>query len=174
MQVQNVMTKKVVCIDVKTPLFKIIQLMEKYNISSLPVTNEQKQLVGIVRERDLLSHDHNLHLPSYIQFLEALPKQGKAEKEIKSDLKMMIDLPAQVLMEREIAVVKPTTDIRVVAAILTEKDISSVPVINNKRQVVGIICRFDLLKLIKQPKPVKTLRHPQTSGTNYNYQILKL
>lgn len=170
MKVQDIMTKKIISIKATTPLVKIVALMRQYNISNLPVLDNENQLIGIVRERNLMSYESNLHLPSYIQFLEILSVKGD-DQSIQQSLEAITQMPAQKIMEREVPVVRPTTDVRVVASIFTERDISSVPVINKKQEVVGIVSRVDLLGLMQQPKIIP--KEPGKSS-DYYYQILRL
>lgn len=174
MQAQDIMTKKVITIKATTPLVEIADLMKRHNISSLPVVNSENQIIGIIGEQDLISHDHDLHLPSYIQFLELLSKKGEAEEEINKDLKKIAQLPAKAMMGREIAVVELTTDVRVIAAIFTERKVSSVPVIDKERRIKGIISRVDLLNLMRRPKFSRRLGKKPSQPINYHYRVLKI
>ena len=57
MKVKNLMTEELITIDKDQNLSDGLKLFRKHNISRLPVTNvnqeNQKQLVGIVSERDI-------------------------------------------------------------------------------------------------------------------------
>lgn len=174
MRVSHIMTKDIIAISPKTSLVEIVDLMRKHDISSLPVVDDKNYLLGIVRDQDLISHDHNMHLPSYIQFLELLSVEGKGGKDVEQNLKAVAAMPAQKIMEREVPVVRPSTDIRVVASIFAERNISSVPVVNQERKLVGIVCRVDLLDLMQQPKIVQDKSKKSQGAIDYYYEILKL
>lgn len=163
-----------VVISPKTSLVEIVDLMRQHDISSLPVVDKENRLLGIVRDQDLISHDHNLHLPSYIQFLELLSVEGKGDKSVEQSLKAVAQMPAKKIMEIEVPVVRPSTDIRVVASIFAERNISSVPVVNQRREIIGIICRVDLLDLMQQPKIAQNESKKSQGAIDYYYEVLKL
>ena len=54
MQVENLMTKKVITIQPKKTIHEAAKLMKKHNIGCLVVL-ENKRLTGIITERDLLN-----------------------------------------------------------------------------------------------------------------------
>ena len=54
MQVKDVMTTKVICIDADEPVLKAARLMLQNRISGLPVLDKEGELVGIVTEGDFL------------------------------------------------------------------------------------------------------------------------
>lgn len=49
------------------------------------------------------------------------------------------------LMTRDVAFVKPTTTLREAAALLVEKRISGMPVVNDENEVVGVLSEADIL-----------------------------
>lgn len=176
MQIQEIMTSNVLTIESTTPLTEIVVLMQKNKFSSLPVVDQEHHLKGMVRQENLISHDTDLHLPSYIEFLEALPVQGDARKEISQTIKSITQMPAAMLMERELAVVNPETDVRVAAAIFTEQHINSIPVVDEKNCLRGLVCRGDLLALIggyRQPF-LKKSKSDKINHKVIGYKILKL
>lgn len=52
------------------------------------------------------------------------------------------------LLTRKLIAAKPSTDVRRVALTLLEQGISSMPVVDDDDQVVGLVCRSDLLRLL--------------------------
>jgi len=174
MQIQEIMTPKVLTIELTTPLAEIVVLMRKNNFSSLSVVDHEHHLMGVVRQENLISHDTDLHLPSYIEFLEALPVEGDARKEISQAIKSVTQMPAAMLMEKEIAVVNPETDVRVVVAIFTEQHINSIPVVDEKNCLKGLVCRGDLLSLIGGHRQSLAKKSKNDKINTIGYKILKL
>jgi len=172
MQVQELMTKKVVTISLATTLIEVVDLMQQHKFSSLPVVDEQNYLRGVVRQEDLMSHNPDLHLPSYIQFLEAMPKESKAQVEVNETLSDLTQMQAKIIMSTRIPVVSSNTDARVAAAIFAEHHVSTIPVVDDDDKLVGLVSRSDLLSLLSHPKKATSLTDDLPK--NYNYKILQL
>lgn len=51
---RDIMTKDVVTVTKDTPIFDALELLAKYDISGLPVVDNNKNLIGIVSEKDVL------------------------------------------------------------------------------------------------------------------------
>jgi len=93
--------------------------------SGLPVTDDDDCVVGIVTEFDLL---------------------GLMEQESK-----VAELTAADIMTREVVTVDVDTPLREVVTILLDKNITRLPVTENKR-LVGVISRCDLLRTSLDPE----------------------
>jgi CBS domain-containing protein len=63
------------------------------------------------------------------------------------------------VMTSEVITVEPTTSVQAVAALLSERGISGVPVVNGNRQVIGIISEGDLLHRAETGTERRTERH---------------
>jgi CBS domain-containing protein len=55
------------------------------------------------------------------------------------------------IMTRDVVTVKPQTDLRELAKILSEKSVNGVPVVDNEGTVLGVVCESDL---VNQNKPL--------------------
>jgi len=56
---KDVMTEKVVCVKEDTPIYQALELLEKHNISGIPVVEDDMTLVAIISERDVLGLFHS-------------------------------------------------------------------------------------------------------------------
>ncbi|HJR37415.1 MAG TPA: CBS domain-containing protein, partial [Nocardioidaceae bacterium] len=54
MIVKDVMTSPAITVDAGTTVKNALRLLDRYRVTSLPVTDAQGQVVGIVSEADLL------------------------------------------------------------------------------------------------------------------------
>jgi CBS domain-containing protein len=59
-------------------------------------------------------------------------------------------IQAKDIMTQEVITVKEDTPVSEVAQILTEKHISGVPVLNPKKEIVGIVCESDIIDQTKR------------------------
>jgi CBS domain-containing protein len=52
--VDNVMTTRVVAVDVETHLQRVLELMIRHRVKSLPVTDQWQNLLGIIAREDIM------------------------------------------------------------------------------------------------------------------------
>lgn len=58
LETKEAMTKKVICIGKDTPIFEAIRLMADNNVTGIPVVEDDKTLIGILSEQDVLRLFH--------------------------------------------------------------------------------------------------------------------
>jgi len=56
--------------------------------------------------------------------------------------------PIEPLYSKKLIAARPSTEVRMIAVTFLEREISCMPVVSDEDQVVGIICRTDLLRLL--------------------------
>ena len=128
MKAEELMSKKLITIDVNEPIRNALKLMKKKNVSRLLVRKD-KNIIGILTERDLA-------------------RRLGSEKERKlSDAHIHVSSCYQ----KKLITVKKETKVKDVARIMIENGISSVPVRDDSK-IVGIVTKTDLLKLLKDSK----------------------
>lgn len=116
----DIMSKSIITMLKSTHLDKIQKVMQQKNIRHIPIVKENK-LLGMISDRDLLKLD----LSAAFSFL-------KAEE----------------IMTTVIIVTEEETPLSQIARVLVEENISALPVINKKHELVGIISRTDILKIV--------------------------
>ncbi len=52
---KDIMTKNVITVGKDTPIYDAMELIAKYDISGLPVVDDQMNLIGILSEKDVVS-----------------------------------------------------------------------------------------------------------------------
>lgn len=55
LKAKDIMTKDVITVKTDVPIYDVLELIAKNNISGLPVVEDDMTLVGIVSEKDILS-----------------------------------------------------------------------------------------------------------------------
>jgi acetoin utilization protein AcuB len=131
MLVKNWMSKKVVTIDENDSMQDAINLIKQHKINMLPVMKKGK-LIGIVTDRDL--------------------KKASASDATTLDVHELLYLISKIKI-KDIMGKKPLTvpfdyTIEETASILLENNISGVPVLDYDKQLVGIITKSDIFKVI--------------------------
>ena len=127
--VDSIMTRRVVTVEMDDTLLIIRGIFKHLTIHHLLVV-ENKKLVGVISDRDLL---------------RALSPFLGTHSETMHD-RDTLDRKAHQIMSRNPVVVFPETEIKAAANLLFERNISCLPVVSHEGAVVGIVTRQDILK----------------------------
>ena len=132
MLVKGWMTADVITVDEDTTMMKAFIIMKEKKIRSLPVLNKKGKLVGIVTDRDLR---------------EASP--SKATTLDVYELNYLIStIKIKDLMTKNPVFARPDETVEFAAILMLENKISSLPVINVKNALIGIITQTDIFKVL--------------------------
>ncbi len=131
MLVKNWMSKKVATVHVNDTMQDAVKLLREHDIRMLPVM-EQGELVGIVTDRDM--------------------KRASASDATTLDVHELIHLVSTIEIKR-IMTKNPITvpfdfTVEETAEVLLKNKISGVPVLNDDKEIVGIITQTDLFKVL--------------------------
>lgn len=117
--VSEIMSASVVTIDQDASVFKAAKTIMESSFDHLPVVNAENSLVGIITSWDI----------------------SKAVAEDKFDL-------VEDIMTRKVTTARADEQVAVVARRIEQNGVSAMPVINNDKNVVGIVTSDDISKLI--------------------------
>ncbi len=131
MLVKNWMSKDVITVDIDDSMQNAIYILQKHNINILPVM-ENGNIVGIITDRNLK---------------KASPSDATT-LDMHELLYLISKIKVRNLMKKPVYTIPPDFTIEEAAAILLEKKISGLPVVDEKNQLIGIITRSDLFQVI--------------------------
>jgi len=131
MLVKNWMSKDVITVDVEDSMQDAGYKLRKHKINVLPVM-KKGNLAGIITDKDL--------------------KKASPSDATTLDMHELLFLISKIkvkdIMSTPPHTIPPDFTVEEAAAILLEKKFSSLPVVDEKNQVVGIITRSDLFRVI--------------------------
>jgi CBS domain-containing protein len=104
-------------------LDKAYRIFSEKRYRHIPVITENRNIVGILSDRDLLKE---------------LPKQELSKTKVEA------------VMSKPVLTVNETTEVHLIAKILFEERIGALPIIDGKKRVVGIVTRSDVLRALSQ------------------------
>jgi CBS-domain-containing membrane protein len=135
-QVSDVMTPDVVAARPDTPYRDVVDLLIGRHVNAVPVIDEDRRVVGVVSESDLLRK---------IEFVgEGEPRwfeRRRREHHHKAAARTAAEL-----MTAPAVTASPATGIRAAARVLDEAGVKQLPVVDYLGRLVGIVTRGDLLK----------------------------
>ncbi|SHJ84782.1 CBS domain-containing protein [Paramaledivibacter caminithermalis] len=118
MKVKDLMTSNVTTADLNSSLTEVAQSMKSLNVGSIPVCDNNDNVVGIVTDRDIV--------------LRSVAEGGNVS-----------NTKAQDVMSTHIVSVSPDTDVHEAANVMAKYQIRRLPVVE-KGRLVGIVAIGDL------------------------------
>ena len=142
------MEKSIVSVHPETPLLEAHQILEDHRFDGVPVVDERNHLVGILTEYDLIAKGSSFHLPTFQKILTELDIFNKNRARFKDDIAPLERLTVRDVMNADpLTFSEDETLEQVIAAFRDHHRVNPVPVIREDRTVIGIVSRYDVLKL---------------------------
>jgi CBS domain-containing protein len=121
--IKPVMTREVVTVTPKTPVYEALNLFIKHEISGMPVVDEENNVVGILSEKDVM---------------EILIDKNLDEKKFVEDY-----------MSTEVTSFSEEADAVDICRFFARSHIRRVPIVKDGK-LVGIVSRRDIVKIIQE------------------------
>ncbi|MET9294711.1 CBS domain-containing protein [Streptomyces sp. NPDC003077] len=135
--VSDVMTHTVVAVGRDAPFKEIVQTMEQWKVSALPVLEGEGRVVGVVSEADLLHKE---------EFRDSDPSRGEQRQRL-ADLAKAGALTAGELMSSPAVCVHADAALAQAARIMAVRHVKRLPVVDAEGLLQGVVSRSDLLKV---------------------------
>ena len=138
MQVKNVMTKRVVTVGPRTPLKEVAQLLVSKRVSGVPVVDEDGSVLGVVSEGDILVKERGRPgRGSLLDHLLEVNGHEAVKHEARDAADAMTSPPITIRPERQIAEA---------AALMLDRCVNRLPVVDHHGKLLGIVTRADLVR----------------------------
>jgi len=140
------MTSTVITVTTNTTVQELAKILSENNISGVPVVDDAGDLLGIVTESDLIDQTKKLHIPTVVTILDSifyLENPDRMEKEMK---KMAGTTVKDIYSSRPTVVQKDTT-LDEIATIMAEKNMHTLPVVQENK-LLGVIGKRDIIKTL--------------------------
>ena len=148
MYARDIMTKDVMAVSPDDSILKVAQIMFEHNWDGLPAVTKDGTLVGIITQYDLVTKGANIHLPTFMQLMNQLPLYKKDKGNLKPELQRIVTLTVKDLMNIDPLTVREGATLEEVSKAFAEHHrVNPIPVVSGESRLVGIISRFDLIKL---------------------------
>ncbi|MEW6182062.1 MAG: CBS domain-containing protein [Bacillota bacterium] len=142
---RDLMTTNIITVNPDDDVEKAARLLLDHHISGLPVVDGKGNVVGIISEADLVLQTSEIKGPAYTLFMGGIIYLENP-KRFEEDLKRMAAQKVGDLMSRNVYTVGPDDPSEKAAAVMVEKSVNRVPVIDEDGRLVGIITRQDLIR----------------------------
>jgi CBS domain-containing protein len=157
MKVKELMTTKVVTVKPTATIEQVANVLHEYHFTGVPVVDDKKRLLGVIMERDFITADSKLYLPTYVKMLKDLDFVQNDKKHLSKEAENLINATAADVMNSNIVTASPDDTMEHVAELFATKRVNPIPVVGEGFALVGVISRSDLIKLFS-PKNLEVKR----------------
>ncbi len=138
--VAEIMQRNVVSVKPATRLSEAISLLLRRGLRSLPVTDDEGLVIGIVTDGDLL---RNTSLPIRLGLQPILTRE-----QIQTDIRALQAQGRTVgeIMTMPVITVRSADTVRAAGALMVEHNLKRLPVVDRSGRLDGIVSRVDILR----------------------------
>ncbi len=146
MRAKEIMTIGLVTVSEDTSLQEVVRLMLEKNISGVPIVDSDGKLKGIVSGSDVICLKRKLHMPDYMQLLEALLNNARPE-EFNAEIARALKMPVNKFMTKRVITASENTSMADIITLMTEHRINRVPIMRGNK-LIGIVTCRDAIRAI--------------------------
>lgn len=140
MQVRECMKRKVISISADATIAEAAALYVKSHVGLLPILDDSGRPIGMIQLSDLL----NLELPDFIRLVSDVDfVHDFGAVETTRPTREALSQPVTAIMQPVVMVEEESGLLRAYALML-QRGLSDLPVVNAKGKLVGIVSRVDL------------------------------
>ena len=143
MKVKDIMKKNIRSLSPDANAQEALVLLQKMQISGLPVIDDKNKLAGMFTEKEVLT----AILPSYLERVGRFTYQENP-KAVKQKTITFRNLKVKEVMRHNVVSVDEDTTLCEAAHIMLTQKARRLPVLNKTKEVVGIISRADVLEAL--------------------------
>jgi CBS domain-containing protein len=155
--VADIMTRQVVSVRPDTPVARIVELLIDRALRSAPVVDEENRVIGIITDGDLLTRGAT-ELPLALQRELSLAERAATIETLAAHPHTAADL-----MTPNPVTLPETTPLAEAAAVMADRGLKRIPVVDAQQRLVGMVSRSDLLATVAEglrQRPATPIRQP--------------
>src|ERR1700750_3279481 len=140
--VKDVMTTRVIWVKKDATFWEMAAALREYRVSAFPVVDDDRKVIGVVSEADLLNKEALIDEPGAISGILYRRDQAKAR-----------GITAGELMTTAVVAVRPQDTVEHAARLMYDRGVKRLPVTDESGPLVGIISRADVLSVFDRTDP---------------------
>lgn len=150
-QAKDIMTSEVITAPTSMSVRELARILFEKKISGVPVLEKNGKLIGVVTESDLIDRAKKVHIPTVMALFDSFVFLENPDR-LEEDLKKMSAATVGDICSRKLVTVQADTRLDEVATIMAEKNVHTLPVLDEKGNIAGVIGKSDIIRTIAQEK----------------------
>lgn len=146
LKVKDIMTTDLISVSPETEILQAAKVLLGSHINGVPVVDEARKLVGILCQSDLIAQQKKLPIPSFFTFMDGIFSTSSA-KQIEKQIQKIAAITVSQAMTQNPIFVEPDMNIEVVASLMVDNCIHTIPVLDDGK-LVGIVGKEDILSTL--------------------------
>jgi len=134
MKVKEIMTKNVITAGPEDSIKDVILKIRYHKVSGLPIVNDKNEVLGVFSEGTIMGQ-----MPDILNESAKIPLL---------DVKEITSAPVKSAMTMGVVTITEESSIKEAANIFLEKHIHRLPVVGERRKLLGIVTLGDVLKAV--------------------------
>ena len=143
---RDIMTTNVVTVKKDQPISDLSKLFIENHFNGVPVLDDAGKVIGVVTQGNLIEQNKSLHIPTVIALFDAVLFL-ESEKKFESDVKKLTGSKIEDIYHKKPITVSPDIDLSEITTIMAEKDVHTLPVLEDDK-LVGIIGKKDVIRAL--------------------------
>lgn len=146
MKARDIMTRDVITVSPEATIEEIARILHEHRISGVPVVNQEKEIIGIVTEGDLIIKIAKPDLPPHIELFGGIIYLKKPQ-EMEEEWKKITAVLAKDIMTEKVICIEEDSNIEDVASLMINRKVNRLPVVKDGK-LIGIITRADIIETL--------------------------
>ena len=142
------MTRDVPTVHESATVEEIFELLVSSAHKRVVVVNDQRRVVGIVADSDLISRVSRENWPGVMQIFISKMPIGKLSVDVRKHLQRLRARSAKEFMTREVITVMDKMPVASALALSAEKRVKRLPVVNADGELMGIVGRTEMMRAL--------------------------
>lgn len=147
MKVKNVFSRRVYYISPNATLLEASRIIFGKNHKGIPVVDESKKVVGFITEQDIMSQV----FPKASELMEDYIHERDFEA-MENNLRLILDKKVKSIMTKKVTTIHEDEPMLKAESIMKLNEISRLPVVDNKKKLLGIISKGDIFRALVSRK----------------------
>ncbi len=148
---KDLMSAEVIAVTVDTEIRELAKILAANRISGVPVLDGSGRVIGVVTESDLIFQNKKVHIPTAFAILDSFIFLEDPEK-MEQELRKMAGTKVADICTANPVTVREDTAVEEIATLMAEKKVHTLPVLDQNGQLVGVIGKADLIRMIAEGK----------------------
>lgn len=124
----------------------VAKTLVDHQITGVPVVEDGK-IIGIITETDIIAREADVDVPTPVPFLDAI-FMADAGPDFDDELRKVLAVNARQIMTSPVYNIKNYATLNQAATLMIDESISTIPVVNDDLDLVGIVTRSDIVRVI--------------------------